>query len=192
MTRGNGTTRWVALLRGVNVGGVKVTSADLKAALEGAGMGSVRTVLASGNALLDAPGSEAEVVERVMAALQERFGRAIPVLVRSQPQANADIEACPFPADSQTHHAYLVYTADDDAARYLHEVATGALTSSDPNGSGVGATDESVAAGDRLLYWWCPRGSSLSTPVSVALTKAPKKVLTTTRNLRTMLRLRSG
>ncbi|HEY8589215.1 MAG TPA: DUF1697 domain-containing protein, partial [Naasia sp.] len=47
-------TRYVALLRGVNVGGVKVPMAELRSLLEDAGFGRVRTLLASGNVLLDA------------------------------------------------------------------------------------------------------------------------------------------
>jgi len=47
-------TRVVLLLRGVNVGGVTVRSADLRTLLADAGLGEVRTVLASGNAIVDA------------------------------------------------------------------------------------------------------------------------------------------
>src|SRR5690606_40579387 len=46
-----GVTRYVALLRGVNVGGVKVPSAELAAMARDLGLAEVRTVLASGNLL---------------------------------------------------------------------------------------------------------------------------------------------
>jgi hypothetical protein len=47
--------RYAAFLRGVNVGGVNLTMAEVAAALTDAGFTGVRTILASGNVLLDAP-----------------------------------------------------------------------------------------------------------------------------------------
>lgn len=185
MTRQAEVTRWVGLLRGVNVGGVKVLSADLRATVATAGFERVRTVLASGNVLFDAAGSESEIAERVMAALEERYERAVPTIVRSQAQIAADVAACPYPADSDTHHAYLVYAVDEAGADDLYEAAAAALTQ--------GANDgEAVSSGNRLVYWWCPRGSTLSTPVSAASARVARRVLTTTRNARTMAKLASG
>ena len=47
---------YIALLRGVNVGGVVVKMAALRAVFEGLGYGNVRSYVQSGNVLLDAPG----------------------------------------------------------------------------------------------------------------------------------------
>ena len=47
-------TRYIALLRGVNVGGVTVKSADLAEVFRDLGFTEVRTVLASGNVVFDA------------------------------------------------------------------------------------------------------------------------------------------
>lgn len=46
-------TRFVAFLRGVNVGGVNLKMPEVAAAFEDAGFTAVKTVLASGNVLLD-------------------------------------------------------------------------------------------------------------------------------------------
>jgi uncharacterized protein (DUF1697 family) len=46
-------TTWVALLRGVNVGGNTIKSADLVAAIRDAGFSRVKAVLASGNVLVE-------------------------------------------------------------------------------------------------------------------------------------------
>jgi len=43
-------TEWVALLRGVNVGGISIRSVDLRELLTRMGLEDVRTFLASGNA----------------------------------------------------------------------------------------------------------------------------------------------
>jgi len=49
---------YVALLRAVNVGGVKVEMAALRRALEGLGYGAVRTYVQSGNVVFEADGGE--------------------------------------------------------------------------------------------------------------------------------------
>ncbi len=71
-------TTWVALLRGVNVGGITIRSAELKEMFaESLGFGAVRAVLASGNVRFeagDAPAERGELKSRVEAALRERFG----------------------------------------------------------------------------------------------------------------------
>ena len=46
-------TKYAAFLRGVNVGGVNLKMAEVAAALTDAGFNNVRTILASGNVLLE-------------------------------------------------------------------------------------------------------------------------------------------
>ena len=67
-------TRFAAFLRGVNVGGVNLKMADVASALNDAGFSEVRTVLASGNVLLESGSGVAAVRKKVEAALRERFG----------------------------------------------------------------------------------------------------------------------
>lgn len=150
-----------------------------------AGFEDVRTVLASGNALVTT--SEDDVAERAGLALRARFEREIPLLVRTQQQVSDDVARCPFPADSADHHAYLVYLTDDGAARELFELTSEALTQ-----AGTPTDQEAVSAAERLLYWWCPVGASLSTPVSAVIEKFARRHVTTTRNARTMKRLTTG
>ncbi|MCK5755877.1 MAG: DUF1697 domain-containing protein, partial [Mycobacterium sp.] len=57
-------TRYAAFLRGVNVGGVTLKMAALTQALEAAGFTGVRTILASGNVLLDSEADAAAVRDR--------------------------------------------------------------------------------------------------------------------------------
>src|SRR5688572_680112 len=72
------TARYAVLLRGINLGRARrVGMADLREALTGAGYGNVRTLLQSGNVVLDAdaaPGQLAPALERVV---EERFGFAV-------------------------------------------------------------------------------------------------------------------
>ena len=77
--------RWVALLRAVNLGARnKVPMAKLRALLEEAGYGDVRTYIASGNVLLDGPRSGATVAQRARADGRGRVRRGHD---RDRPQA---------------------------------------------------------------------------------------------------------
>jgi uncharacterized protein (DUF1697 family) len=95
-------TTYVALLRGINVGGSKkVPMADLRALLSELGHGAVRTHLNSGNAVFTAAaGSEAGLAAAVEKALEQRFGFPVSCLVRDAPYLRAVVEANPFPEGS--------------------------------------------------------------------------------------------
>lgn len=75
--------RYVAFLRGINVGGnaiIKMT--DLKAAFEAAGCTNVRTFIASGNVIFDAPEKTAPAVFRKVAAgVKKLLGKGEPVIM---------------------------------------------------------------------------------------------------------------
>lgn len=173
--------RWALLLRGVNVGGVKVLSADLRDALAKAGFTSVTTVLASGNALVSSGGDAAAVRATAESSLARRFGRSIPLIVIGQAELADLARACPYPSDSPTHHAYLVFTDSPTAHRELAEAVIAA-----------GSEPESATAGDQVIYWQCPVGSSLASPVAKVIDAMSRRLLTTTRNLRTVLKLTTG
>ena len=75
-------TTFAVFLRGVNVGGVKVLMKDLASLLADGGFTEVRTLLASGNVVLESELSEAQAVQRrCNELLEERYGRSIPTLV---------------------------------------------------------------------------------------------------------------
>lgn len=87
--------RVAALLRAVNVGGRQVKMAELREVLAG-GFGEVRTLLASGNVVIDvadADGLEARL-ESLFAA---RFGFVSEFLVRDAAELDTVIAADPFP-----------------------------------------------------------------------------------------------
>src|SRR5690606_2806074 len=70
-------TTWVALLRGVNVGGITIRNADLKDVFAELGFDAVRTVLASGNVVFeagDAASARPKLKSAIEKALGDRFG----------------------------------------------------------------------------------------------------------------------
>ncbi|WP_205709156.1 DUF1697 domain-containing protein [Kineococcus siccus] len=165
----------VVLLRGVNVGGVTVRSADLARVLRDAGFTAVRTVLASGNVVLEAAtGDTARVRRDVEAALRAGFGYDAWVVVLS-PSRLAEVAAgYPFPRDDARFHPYCVFASDAGEL--------GALAGQAGDG---GEEDLLELAGD-VLYWRVAKGSSTGTPFAKRAAAARWKPVVTTRNLRTV------
>jgi uncharacterized protein (DUF1697 family) len=90
-------TPYVALLRGINVGGKNLIGmAALKSCLEEHGFRDVATYIQSGNVVFRAGGSErAKLAPRIEAALAATFGGRLAVVVRSRVELKAIVESAP-------------------------------------------------------------------------------------------------
>lgn len=165
--------RVALLLRGVNVGGVTVRSADLRSVLTDAGLGEVATVLASGNAVVTATSASA-AAKAAEAALEERYGRRIRVLGIAIAELERIVDAYPHAEDDE-HTPYVVFELERGIVDALSELGT--------------ASDEAIAPGKGVLYWSNPKGTTLTSGFAKASERAAKgssKDATTTRNLRTL------
>lgn len=171
-------TCWVALLRGVNVNGVTVRSADLRALSGQLGLQRPRTVLASGNLVFDAPEDQPRglLKERIEAGLRERFGYDAWIVLLEATRLAAVCDAYPFPRRDDERHPYVVFSSDEDVLAQLTAHAPG------PDGD----ADERVQRAGGVLYWEVRRGSSTDTPFARASGAARYKPHITTRNLRTL------
>jgi uncharacterized protein (DUF1697 family) len=90
------TTRYVALLRGINVGGRnRVAMADLREAFEAAGYRSVSTYIQSGNVLFATDSSRRALEDEIEAMLERRFGIPLVVVVRSLSQMRSVVAKAP-------------------------------------------------------------------------------------------------
>lgn len=105
-------TRFVVLLRGVNVGGSnRLPMADLREALTRDGLASVRTYIQSGNIVLDSPTDEVEVVAaRVRSAIAREFGLDVPAIALTAGELRALAGANPYPnePDHRRLHAIVL------------------------------------------------------------------------------------
>lgn len=80
-------TRFVALLRGINVGGKNLISmADLRGELERAGYAAVETYIQSGNVLFETDAPRSGLEASIESLLAERLGCPVLVVVRSHRQ----------------------------------------------------------------------------------------------------------
>jgi len=171
-------TRFVALLRGVNVGNIKVRSADLAAMARDLGLGDVRTVLASGNLVFTADESPASLKRRIEQGLRDTFGYDAWIVLTTADHVAAVIDAYPFDPERDGYQSYVVFGSDQAV---LDEIEAAA--------SGLPEADEKVAPGDGVVYWECPRGSTTDTPFAKVIGKAKYRATTTNRNLRTLRKL---
>ena len=171
-------TRYVLLLRGINVGRAhRIAMADLRALLTAQGHGGVSTLLQSGNVLLDSDLPAPELARSVEQAVEQRFGFAVPTVVRTREEVLAVLARDPLGAVVTDPTRYVVsFSADHvppDLVQRLHAVDPG---------------DDEFAVVGRELYLWCPHGQ-LESPLSAALAKHRGGPAGTARNWKTVLKL---
>lgn len=104
-------SRYVALLRGINLGGRTIKMDALRQVFEAQGFNHVRTVLASGNVVFDSKsGSPAAVRAKLEAALQAAFEFEVHVIVRSAGEMKSLVDGDPFKGVKMTPKTRLYVT----------------------------------------------------------------------------------
>ncbi len=170
--------RYVALLRGINIGRAKrVSMAELRAVVEGLGYRDVRTLLNSGNVGFTAAGvSAAEAAARIEGAFQTRVGFSSRTFVLTAAELAAGLAENPL-LEVATDPSRLYAGVLEDATAHARVQPLLARDWS----------PEQLALGARMVYLWCPPGviqSELIPAVQRALGDA-----VTMRNWKTMVRL---
>lgn len=89
---------YIALLRGINVGGNKLVKMDdLKKAFAALGFKNIKTLLASGNVIFEtSPENQISLAKKIEDKLRKTFGHEIPVILRSSLQLEALNKKNPF------------------------------------------------------------------------------------------------
>jgi uncharacterized protein (DUF1697 family) len=97
------------MLRGINLGpNRRIPMADLRQSLADAGFENVKTYVQSGNIALSATTKPAKLESELAALIEERFGFAVPVVVRSRRQLQAVIDRDPIPGGADEPKLYQV------------------------------------------------------------------------------------
>lgn len=107
--------RHVAFLRAVNVGGHGVVKmSDLQKAFTAAGAKNVRTVIASGNVVFDAPAALGSLRERIQRKVKALLGAEPVIVFRTVPYLEALVEAGPFGAlvSDRSVKLYVTFIAE--------------------------------------------------------------------------------
>lgn len=175
MTRGN----YVALLRGINVGGKnKLPMQDLVAMFTKAGCGEVRSYIQSGNVVFQSGQALAKRIPVLITqAVKRRFGYQIPVVTRTTAEIRKIVNNNPFlksGTDPGTLH--VAFLADRPGAAVVKAL--------DPQRS---PPDTFVVRG-RDIYLCCPNGLA-RTKLSNAYFDSILTTTSTVRNWRTVLKV---
>lgn len=172
------TSKWVLLLRGINVGGAHLLPMkELVSILESLGLDGVRTYIQSGNVVFRSNQPVAAgLAETVAAEIERRRGFRPHVLLLSRQQLAEAVESNPFPeaeGEPKSLHLYfLVSRAEEPDLDSLNAVR---------------APDERFVLTDGVFYLHAPQGigcSKLASSVDRSL-----GARTTARNWRTVRRL---
>jgi uncharacterized protein (DUF1697 family) len=141
--------RYVALLRGINVGRAKrVAMSDLRSIVEALGFTDVRTLLNSGNVVFTGQvAGTLEVAKRIEEALVKRLGVSSATVVLTGDEVQTIIDDRPgWKSATNPSRLLVAVTPDVVDGRRL-----GALVR-----QRWGA--EALSAGKRAAYLWCPDG----------------------------------
>jgi uncharacterized protein (DUF1697 family) len=179
MARSRQQTAWLALLRGINVGGKNILPMKRLAAMfADASCEDVRTFIQSGNVVFRA---DAKVAASLSAAIAKRIeadlGFRVPVMLRSAEEMAAVVRGNPFlkaGADEKYLHVSFLADAPDPAA----------VAKLDPLRS---PPDEYVVVG-REIYAQTPNGLGNS-KLTNAYFDAKLKTISTARNWNTVVKL---
>jgi uncharacterized protein (DUF1697 family) len=162
-------TRYIALLRAVNVGGTgKLPMSELRALCEDSGFTRVETYIASGNVVFECKAVASKVKSELEARLLEYAGKPVGVMVRTAPEMLAVLNANPFP-DAEPNLTYAIFL-DHSAPRDALERVTG-------------QGGEKLMLGDREIFVRYPSGMGRSK------LKIPAAKTGTARNMNTVAKL---
>jgi len=165
------TSRLVALLRGVNVGGNNLLPMkDLAAMFTAAGCKNVVTFIQSGNVVFDGnPKAGAAVCSQIEA----KFGFKTTIILRTLAEMEAIVAGNPYPVPDLTHVMFLSSQPSPELVAQL-----------DANRS---VPDQFTVAG-KEIYLHLPNGAG-RTKLTSPYFDSKLKAVTTARNWRTVLKL---
>ncbi len=162
-------SRYVALLRAVNVGGTgRLAMTDLARLCEAAGFARVRTSIASGNAVFSGDGTEDEIRVALEHRLRAHLGADVAVVVRTAAAIADALARNPFP--------------DAPPNRVMALFSDGVLPA-DPLDGVTGLRTEQVRLGRRELFVLYPDG------MAGTRLRIPIERTGTARNMNTVAKL---
>jgi len=172
--------RYIALLRGVNVGRAKrIAMADLRKLIADLGYDHVRSLLNSGNVVFTGPiRPHDEVAAAIEEALVLKLGVAARTIVLDCGQLNAILSSNPLLELATDHARLLTFILAGAHSRQAVEALCG-------RDWYPGA----MALGERAAYVWCPEGV-LDSTAAAALGKQLGDA-TTARNWATLNKLQA-
>jgi uncharacterized protein (DUF1697 family) len=162
-------TKYIALLRAVNVGGTgKLPMSELKAMCRDAGFARVETYIASGNVVFESKAAPPRVKAELEGRLHAYAGKPVGVVVRSAAEMRAVLKANPFPK-AEPKYTCAIFLDEPPPSDALTHVS--------------GQQDEQVRLGEREIFVHYPGGMGRSK------LRIPAAKRGTARNMNTVAKL---
>lgn len=180
MARKSPTARYIAFLRGINVGGHRVKMDELRALFEQVKLANVETFIASGNVIFDTTTQDSTALEqRIETHLKQALGYAVDTFLRTPAELAAITAFRPFAAeelDAEGHTLHVVFLRQDPDAAGEQKLASFRT-----------AMDDFCLRG-RDLFWLC-RGKITESLVKWPLLGKSLGMSSTARNVKTIRQL---
>jgi uncharacterized protein (DUF1697 family) len=167
---------WVALLRGINVGGQKVVSMErLRGSFAAMGFRDVRTYVQSGNVVFETAADTSDALTRkIEEGIRRDFGFSVIVILRIAKELQKIVKTNPFLSEegiepAKLHVTFLAKAPNKAALKNLEKLAT--------------SPDRFRLIG-REIFLYCPDGYG-RTKLSNSAFEKRLSVAATTRNWRT-------
>lgn len=167
--------KYIAFLRGVNVGGKTIVKMEaLRGLLGASGFANVKTYIQSGNVVFDHDSSDAGEVELIIEAILEKEFFKTPVMVRTLSELGEALENNPFKnekfVDKLFHIAFLKEAPDAEKSALMESMSNSA---------------ESYAVRGREIYCFLREGVADSV-LGRKFIDNKLKIPATARNVRTL------
>ena len=172
--------KYVALLRGVNVGGRVVKMDEVRHLFESLGYSEVSTVLQSGNVVFTSSTSEVDLADEIAVALTEAFDYPAKVLVRSIAFVQQVAANYPFEASDASKQNYVIFF-EGGLEEALAEDA-----------KDLDSTVDRIEVAAGVLYWQVAKGMTLKSELAKLLTLAKYRDFHTNRNMNTLQKIIHG
>ena len=168
---------YIALLRGVNVGGKnKILMAELRELFEVIGLLNVKTYIQSGNIVFTSKEKSCSQLEiQIKDAIQSRFNLDVPVLVKTKSDLQQVFNDCPFSEDKkQKSYFSMLYQVPNE--NLINEA------------SKIKYENEEIVLASNCVYFYSSIGYG-KTKYNNNFFERKLKVTATARNYKTMVKL---
>ena len=171
---------YIALLRGINVGGhKKIKMADLRLLVEGLGFGKVLTYIQSGNIVFKSEVKDPKKLEnQISKSILDHYGFEVPVIVKKRVEIERIMSNNPFDdqEDIYSNKIYFVLLKEEPNQELMHLLSL------------IKFENEQLEITPSCVYLKYSLGAGKA-KCSNNLIETKLKVSATSRNYRTMMKL---
>lgn len=168
---------FIALLRGINVGGhKKILMADLRIHLEQLNFKNVQTYIQSGNVVFQSSDKDVEALENAIKnQILKKYGFEVPVVVKSQQELKSIFDNCPFSEDKKKNSYFMIFL-ESPKEELIKEMSL------------IKYPNEEFYMTKNCIYFYCSLGYG-RTKFNSNFFERKLKVSATARNYKTMVKL---